>query len=43
MQGNTLQFLRLLFFMAAGALGVFFLQTVIEILFSSYPLNDCLS
>ena len=39
MQGNTLQFLRLLFFMAAGALGVFFLQTVIEILFSSYPLQ----
>jgi hypothetical protein len=39
MQGNTLQFLRLLFFMAAGALGVFFLQTVIEILFSSYPFH----
>ncbi|MBP1723995.1 MAG: hypothetical protein H6Q44_1700, partial [Deltaproteobacteria bacterium] len=39
MKDNTLSFLKTILFIVAGALGVIFVQSALEILFSGIPLH----
>lgn len=41
MKDNTLRFLRMILFLIMGALGIFVVQTLAELLFTGLSLPDC--